>query len=144
MCPVSEGMERVGNGQVGPGRVRQASARTTAEAQIPRQIAALIDPVAFGVSLAIVCGSMLLLATIVLVLKGGQQVGSHLVLLSHYFPGYRVTPVGSLIGGFYAAAGAFLFGWLTAHLRNVLLRIYLWMVRFRANLSGSYFLDRFD
>jgi len=78
------------------------------------------------------------------VLKGGPHVGSHLILLSQYFPGYQVTPAGSLIGAAYAAAAGFLFGWLVAHLRNLLLSISLRLVRFWSNLTGSYFLDRFD
>jgi len=141
---VSRRTQRAGNGHVGPGRAIQATASGTAEARILRQITARLDPVALGAALAVVCGSMLLVATDVLVLKGGQHVGSHLVLLSQYLPGYRVTEAGSVIGALYAAAGAFLFGWVAAHLRNVLLKIYLWMVRFWANLSGAYFLDRFD
>ena len=128
---MSRRTERVGDGPV-------------AEAQVLRQITARLDPVALGASLAVVCGSVLLLATDVLVLKGGQQVGSHLALLSQYLPGYRVTPAGSLIGAAYAAMCGFAFGWLTAHLRNILLSICLWLVRFWANLSNAYFLDRFD
>ena len=120
------------------------SAAGTAQAEILRQISARLDPVALGAALAVVCGLMLFLATNVLVLKGGQQVGLHLGLLSQYLPGYRVTPGGSVVGALYASAGGFLLGWFSAHLRNTLLRMYLWMVRFWANLSQSYFLDRFD
>jgi hypothetical protein len=105
---------------------------------------ARLDPVPLGVALAAVCGSMLLLATSVLVLRDGQHIGSHLVLLSQYLPGYRVPSTGSVIGALYAGAGGFLFGWLAAHLRNILLSICLWLVRFWANLSNTYFLDRFD
>ena len=135
---------RLEKGLAGAGRAARISAQETAEVQILRQMNARLDPVALGASLAVVCGSMLFLATIVLVLKGGQQVGSHLVLLSQYLPGYRVTPAGSLVGACYAAAGAFVFGWIAGYLRNAFLGAYLWMVRFWANLSDTYFLDRFD
>jgi hypothetical protein len=57
---------------------------------------------AWGISVGLVCGLGLLIATNVLVIKGGPNVGQHLILLSHYFPGYRVTFVGSLIGFVYA------------------------------------------
>ena len=40
-------------------------------------------------------------ATIVLVLKGGNRVGPHLGLLSTYLPGYRVTWPGAFIGAAY-------------------------------------------
>ena len=128
----------------GAGRTARVTATETADVQMLRQFSARLDPVALGASLAVVCSSMLFLATIVLVLRGGQQVGSHLALLSQYLPGYRVTPAGSLTGACYAAAGAFVFGWIAGHLRNAFLSAYLWMVRFWANLSDTYFLDRFD
>jgi hypothetical protein len=57
---------------------------------------------AWGMSVGLVCGLGLLLATNVLVIKGGPNVGQHLGLLSNYFPGYSVTFVGSLIGFVYA------------------------------------------
>jgi len=62
---------------------------------------------AWGMSVGLVLGFGLLIATNVLVLKGGPNVGAHLRLLSRYFPGYRVTFTGSLIGFVYA----FVVGW---------------------------------
>ncbi len=41
------------------------------------------------------------LATNFLVIKGGPHVGAHLGLLANFFPGYRVTFFGSIIGFFY-------------------------------------------
>jgi len=43
----------------------------------------------------------LFVATNVLVIRGGPQVGPHLSLLSIYLPGYSVTFLGSLIGFVY-------------------------------------------
>jgi hypothetical protein len=57
---------------------------------------------AWGMSIGLVLGVGLLVATNILVLQGGPNVGAHLRLLSTYFPGYRVTFVGSLIGFVYA------------------------------------------
>ena len=57
---------------------------------------------AWGISVGLVLGLGLLFATNFLVLRGGQNVGAHLRLLSVYFPGYTVTFVGSLIGFVYA------------------------------------------
>lgn len=56
---------------------------------------------AWGITLGLLLGGGLFLATIVLVIKGGQNVGAHLSLLSNYFPGYRVTVLGSFIGFVY-------------------------------------------
>ena len=70
----------------------------------------------FGLTLGIVCGLALFLATIWLVIKGGEPVGPHLSLLSQYFIGYRVSFLGSFIGFFYGfAVGTFcgsLIGWI--------------------------------
>ena len=55
----------------------------------------------FGLTLGIVCGLAIVLATNWLVLKGGKPVGPHLALLSQYFIGYRVSFLGSFIGFLY-------------------------------------------
>jgi len=57
---------------------------------------------AWGLSTGLVLGFGLLIATNILVIKGGPNVGAHLRLLSNYFPGYSVTVLGSLIGFVYA------------------------------------------
>lgn len=57
---------------------------------------------AWGISVGLVCGLGLLIATNFLIVKGGPNVGQHLVLLRAYFPGYSVSFVGSLIGFVYA------------------------------------------
>jgi hypothetical protein len=69
----------------------------------------------FGLTLGIVCGLALFLATNWLVLKGGKPVGPHLALLSQYFIGYRVSFLGSFVGFLYGfalgtMAGSFV-GW---------------------------------
>lgn len=62
---------------------------------------------AWGISVGLLFGGGLFLATNFLVIKGGPQTGRHLMLLSQFFPGYSVTFVGSLIGFIYA----FVLGW---------------------------------
>lgn len=62
---------------------------------------------AWGISFGLLAGGALFLATNFLVIKGGVQVGRHLSLLSAFFPGYRVSFAGSLIGFVYA----FVCGW---------------------------------
>lgn len=55
-----------------------------------------------GISLGLLFGVGLFVATNWLVIKGGENVGQHLALLSNFFPGYRVTFPGSLVGFVYA------------------------------------------
>lgn len=63
-----------------------------------------------GIVLGFLFGVGLFLATNFLVLKGGPAVGQHLGLLAQYFPGYRVTFLGSIIGFFYAFVLGFVIG----------------------------------
>jgi hypothetical protein len=60
-----------------------------------------INEKGWGIALGLTLAMGLFVATNVLVLKGGSDVGSHLALLRAYFPGYSVTFVGSLIGFVY-------------------------------------------
>ena len=65
---------------------------------------------ACGVAGALVLSVGLFVGTNVLVLQGGENVGAHLGLLRYYFPGYRVTFVGSLIGFVYAFVLGYVLG----------------------------------
>lgn len=90
---------------------------------------AKLDRVAMGMAGGVMCGGMLLLATLMLALKGGETVGPHLGLLSQYFPGYDVSVPGSLVGLAYGAALGFGAGWLFAFLRNTVTFAYLAIAR---------------
>jgi len=57
---------------------------------------------AWGISVGLLMGLVLFIATNLLVLRGGPQMGQHLSLLSIYFPGYSVSFAGSVIGFIYA------------------------------------------
>jgi hypothetical protein len=73
---------------------------------------------AWGLAMGLLFGGGLFLATNILVLKGGPQVGPHLGLLGVYFPGYRVTFLGSLIGFVYAFVLGYALGRLVGTLYN--------------------------
>lgn len=77
-----------------------------------------LDRLSFGISLGAVSGVMLFLATLVLVLNGGEVIGPNLQLLRQYFPGYSVTMFGSVLGLAYGFASGFVAGWGFAFLRN--------------------------
>lgn len=57
---------------------------------------------AWGIAVGMLLGFGLFMATNLLVVQGGPHMGRHLSLLSVYFPGYRVSFLGSLIGFVYA------------------------------------------
>lgn len=73
---------------------------------------------AWGIALGLLCGVGLFVATIVLVVKGGPNVGRHLGLLSAYFPGYRVTVLGSFVGFIYAFVIGYAIGRLIGSVYN--------------------------
>ena len=77
-----------------------------------------------GVILGLLFGLGIFLATIILLLKGGDPVGPHLALLGQFFIGYRVTFTGSIIGFLYGFGFGFLVGYMIAGLYN-------WMANFR-------------
>lgn len=56
---------------------------------------------AWGIAVGLLTGGGLFVATNVLLLRGGENVGQHLGLLSVFLPGYSVTFVGSLVGFVY-------------------------------------------
>lgn len=78
-----------------------------------------------GLSIGVIMGAGLFIATIWLVIKGGEQVGPNLALLGQYLPGYRVTVLGSFIGFAYGALLGYVSGWLVGWLYN-------WFVFFRS------------
>jgi hypothetical protein len=67
---------------------------------------------AWGMAFGLLGGLGLFIATMVLVLKGGPQVGAHLGLLANFFPGYRVTGVGAMLGFGYGFVTGYVVGWL--------------------------------
>ena len=78
---------------------------------------------AWGIAMGLLFGLMLFVATNILVLKGGPDVGRHLGLLRAFLPGYRVTYTGSVIGFAYGFAVGYVFGWAIGRVYNALARI---------------------
>jgi hypothetical protein len=71
----------------------------------------------------VLLGMGLFLATVFLVLKGGPDPGAHLGLLSQFFPGYRVSYLGSIIGFLYAFFVGFLVGLALGAVYNKVARV---------------------
>lgn len=65
-----------------------------------------------------------------------------LYLLSQYFYGYDLTWRGAAVGAWWALLAGFVAGWFGAFLRNLVVGLWLMVVRVRANLSETRdFLD---
>jgi tetrahydromethanopterin S-methyltransferase subunit G len=95
-----------------------------AERPTPEEERALLHAAAraseqgWGIAIGMLVGLVLLLATVVLVAKGGPHPGAHLELLRIYFPGYRVTWGGAFIGFVYGFVVGYAVGRTTATLYN--------------------------
>ena len=68
--------------------------------------------------MAILCGLVIFIATAWLVLKGGSNVGRHLILLRQYLPGYSVTWGGSFLGLIYGLIIGGTLGWMIGYSYN--------------------------
>lgn len=103
---------------------------------------ARLDGLALGISIGTLLGLLVFLATIILVLKGGEQIGPNLGLLSNYFIGYEVTLRGSVIGLLYGFGFGFALGWLIALLRNGSVSVYTQSMRLKGSVNAvNDFLD---
>lgn len=105
--------------------------------QIIQTAFARMDGVALGVALGVVIGVGLFLATVVLLLRGGEFVGPRLGLLRNFLPGYEVTWGGSLIGLAEGSLLGFGLGFFIASLRNWGMKAYAYLLRRRAETEAA-------
>jgi hypothetical protein len=83
-----------------------------------------------GFTLGCMFATGLFLATLILILEGGQQVGAHLNLLGHYFPLYSVSWTGLPL--------ALIYGWITGFVGGYLIsRVYNAVAGRRGGSPGS-------
>ncbi|MGH7909117.1 MAG: bacteriophage holin [Thermodesulfobacteriota bacterium] len=80
-----------------------------------------LDAKILGLTLGILFGVIIFIATNWLVIKGGNVVGAHLLLLSQFFIGYKVSFLGSIIGLGYGFIAGTIFGVLVGWIYNKLL-----------------------
>ena len=77
-------------------------------------------------------GVALLLLTLFHASIGAGPAGRYLGLLAQYFPGYRVSAAGSLLGLGYGLVIGYALGFAFAYARNAALALYLTIVYGRA------------
>jgi protoporphyrinogen oxidase len=102
-----------------PGRVE-----TSPVEDLLRSVFARFDPVALGTAFATVGGTAVLLATALLILRGGETDMPTLSLLGNYFFGYSVSWAGALLGALEAGVLGFGVGYGMAGAINLLLKSY--------------------
>lgn len=94
---------------------------TSTDQELRRAIARLNER-AWGIAVGLLLGGGLFVATNILVIRGGPNPGPHLSLLHVYFPGYRVTFFGSLVGFVYAFVLGYALGRLIGLVYNRLVK----------------------
>ncbi|MBA3560513.1 MAG: hypothetical protein H0W30_18170 [Gemmatimonadaceae bacterium] len=78
---------------------------------------------AWGIAVGLLMGGAIFVATNFLILKGGENVGQHLMLLAVYFPGYRVTFLGSIVGFIYLFVIGYILGRLIGTVYNRMVQV---------------------
>jgi hypothetical protein len=90
-----------------------ANERALIRAAVVRMRARIMS-IVFG----LVGGTGMFVATAWLLLRGGSNVGEHLSLLRHFFPGYSVTWPGAFVGFFWGVVSGGALGWAVAWIYN--------------------------
>ena len=93
---------------------------TPEETRAVKRVTVRLNAQAWGVSFGLLCGLGLFLATLILVFKGGDNVGQHLGLLSVFLPGYRVTVAGAFLGFVYLFVVGYALGRLIGLVYNII------------------------
>ena len=95
-----------------------------------------LHPTALGLSVGIVTGFVLFVATWIALLQGSSDPQTNLTLLNQFFPGYEINVLGSVLGFFYGFLTGFFTGWIFAFLRNAATAFYL-SSNFRSAQQGA-------
>lgn len=91
---------------------------TPQEEKLLRQTVARANEQGWGIAFGLLAGLSLFVATVVLVVRGGEVIGPHLGMLGVYFPGYSVTWPGAFIGFVYAFVLGYAIGRTVATVYN--------------------------
>jgi len=133
--------QRVSSGATGD---RAVPARTEVLSidELIREAFAPYDAHALGTAVGSVIGVLLFLATVVLLLAGGDPLGPNLSLLGSYLVGFKVSWAGAFIGFVEGALGGFAFGFSLAKLIN-------WVIeheerRILGTLEAGHVMDLFE
>ena len=109
---------------------------------LPRRFAAITAPlkaVTLGGAVGLLSGGAVAAMTLLHLVLLPRDTPFE--LLQQYFVGYSISPAGVVIGGCYGALLGFCAGWLLASVHNIAVRLWLGIVRARASLEKSGFLD---
>jgi hypothetical protein len=115
------------------------AAREPPDATLPADLRTLFSPIhktAFATALGLTAALAVAVLTVFHVLVAPQD-GPNLGLLSQFFFGYSVSWQGVVIGAFWAGVAGFVMGWFAAFVRNLVIAVWLFLVKARAELSQA-------
>lgn len=121
----------------------QNDVRALTRAGLPPRLAAAAAPLrpgVLGVAFGVLLAALFALVTIAHLAVLPREAW-HLELLGEYFLGYRVSGAGVFIGATWGFVVGFAAGWLLAFARNAAVWLWLEIIRMKANLGRSDFLD---
>lgn len=105
---------------------------------------ARIDKLGLATALGTISGLLIFIATMALIIKGGEHVGANMQLLGQYFIGYTVSVTGAFIGFGYSFIWGFMIGWFFAYFRNFFIALFIFRVKRKIELlTFRDFLDHF-
>jgi len=93
------------------------------EEQLIKHAVVRLNGYVLGFVLGAIGALALFVATMWLVLKGGEVVGPHLGLLDNFLPGYSVTVIGSFVGAAYAFVIGYICGYVVTAVYNFIATI---------------------
>jgi hypothetical protein len=98
------------------------------------QVFSRLDKLAFGAAVGLTGGVLMLYITLLPVLMNNRALFPSLWLLSQYIFGYTVTIRGAFIAFGQSVLWGFLFGWLFALLRNLILVLYVYQITLKTKI----------
>jgi len=124
--------------------LRSDSGDANVTESVEQELALAFAPVhkrAFGVALGTAVGISLFVATLVYAAREPAEI-TGLWLLSQYFRGYSISVVGAFVGLGWGFATGFVAGWFIVFCRNLVIASSIFLIRAKADLSGTRdFLD---
>jgi hypothetical protein len=122
----------------------RAMKRETGIGTIPQTLALLFAPVhkrALGSAVGFTCATAVFALT-AFHLTVAPEPAIDLALLNQYFHGYEVSWSGAFIGAFWGFVAGFVAGWFVGFVRNLVMAVYAFVIRTKAELlQAKDFLD---
>lgn len=111
------------------------------EAALPPDLLELFAPLhkaAFGIAIGTTAALAVAAVTLLhVIVQPTSSQAPNLILLRQFFYGYSVSWQGVFVGAFWAGVAGFVMGWFAAFVRNLVIAVWLFVVRARAALSQA-------